>query len=97
MELRPTRALNAVRRPRASTLFETDMTRWMPIARGINRNVLVMSFGDPTIEDGHNAIPFSDAERAVRTKVVLDVDDEERIPLLHVSILNWKCNSGTVD
>ena len=83
MECRAGRALHAMWRPRAAPVFETDMAGRMSIPRCVNGNALAPRFFNPFIENRHDLIAFTDGERTAGTKIILHIDNQQRIAVLH--------------
>ena len=79
MEVRSRRALHAVRRPQAATGLEVRRARRMPVAREEHGRAGGGEASGIRVEQRDDRITFGHAQRPARTKVVLHVDDDERI------------------
>ncbi len=71
--------LNAVRRPRAVVRVEARMWRRVPVARRVDRQARRFGRGDPGVQRRNNRVSLADRQRSTGAKVVLHVDDQQRI------------------
>src|SRR5262249_27758973 len=61
-------ALHAMRRPRTTSLTETDVLFRMPVPRHVDWNMLTLRFFDPSIQDRDNLIAFRNSEGPARAE-----------------------------
>jgi hypothetical protein len=72
-----------MRRPHASVGFKVFSFFRMPIARRENRQTRFLKFFDVAIQRGYDSISVGDRESAAGTKIILHVDDQQRVFVLH--------------
>src|SRR5690349_15452287 len=87
MECSSGRSPNTVRRPRTSTLCETDMRWRVPVSRCIDRNTATRSLLDPLVQDRDDLITPSYSECSTGAEIILHIDNQERVALLHMPSL----------
>ena len=79
MKRRPPRALHTVGRPRAAAFFKAHMVGRMPIPGRKNRNAAGFRLGNPSIQYGNDGVAAGHSQGSAGTKVILNVDDQERV------------------
>jgi len=68
----------------------------VPISRRVYRNAAASCFLDPSIEDGHDFVAGGNRERPAGTKVVLNIDYQQCIAMLHAGYSKAKFRDGCV-
>src|SRR5436309_5619757 len=86
---RPPRTLHTVRRPRAAAFFKANVVGRMPIPGRKNRNAAGFRLGNPSIQYGNDGVAVAHSQGSTGTKVILNVDDQERIAAFkaHINIV----------
>jgi hypothetical protein len=83
MKLGSMAPLDTVRRPRPTTGIEMARLHWMPVARCKDRQVSLIEFFDVTVEHRNYLVAVLYGQGASRAKIVLHIDDNERIMSRH--------------
>src|SRR5262245_34746221 len=79
MKLGARRILYAMYRPPSTTVFETDVIGRVPVTRGKDRYAVLLSGRDVLVQNRDDTVAFVYPQRAARTKVVLQIDDEQSV------------------
>src|SRR2546423_1367522 len=66
-------ALDAVGRPGPSSLLERNVVGGVPVLRRYDQREL----GNKPINDGHDLVSFVHGKRALRAKVILNIDEDQ--------------------
>src|SRR3990172_8915896 len=79
MELGSPGPLNAVRRPYPAILLEVLGLLRVPIPGGKDRRARRAEFSDRLVQGRNHFVTVRDGERSTRTKVILDINDDQCI------------------
>jgi hypothetical protein len=77
------RFLYAVNGPDAAKGLKVFGLRRMPVASFVNRFAAIDKFADKLVQRSDHLVSMSYCQRSARTKIILDIDDHQRLFILN--------------